>query len=63
MIIDKFLLKKIEVLKKRFYELSFLIIKPEIIHDNKKYVKLSKEYKIIYKIINYYNSYKEKKNI
>ncbi|MBU6942239.1 peptide chain release factor 1 [Candidatus Karelsulcia muelleri] len=61
MIIDKFLLKKIEVLKKRFYELSFLIIKPEIIHDNKKYVKLSKEYKIIYKIINYYNSYKETK--
>lgn len=45
--------KKIEVLKKRFYELR----KPEI----KKSVKLSKEYKIIYKIINYYNSYKEKK--
>lgn len=61
MIIDKFLLKKIEVLKKRFSELSFLIIKPEMIHDNKKSVKLSKEYKIIYKIINYYNSYKEKK--
>jgi len=52
MIIDKFLLKQIEVLKKIFYELSFLII-----HDN----KLSKEYKIIYKIINYYYSYKEKK--
>ncbi|RIU86554.1 peptide chain release factor 1 [Candidatus Karelsulcia muelleri] len=61
MIIDKFLFKKIEVLKKRFYELSFLIIKPEIIHDKKKSVKLSKEYKIIYKIINYYNSYKENK--
>lgn len=45
--------KKIEVLKKRFSELR----KPEI----KKSVKLSKEYKIIYKIINYYNSYKEKK--
>lgn len=59
MIIDKFLLKKIEVLKKRFSELSFLIRKPEMRHD--KSVKLSKEYKIIYKIINYYNSYKEKK--
>ncbi|WP_425359846.1 peptide chain release factor 1 [Candidatus Karelsulcia muelleri] len=45
--------KKIEVLKKRFSELR----KPEI----QKSVKLSKEYKIIYKIINYYNSYKEKK--
>ncbi|WP_375323152.1 peptide chain release factor 1 [Candidatus Karelsulcia muelleri] len=41
--------KKIEVLKKRFSELR----KPEI----QKSVKLSKEYKII----NYYNSYKEKK--
>ncbi|XXS36530.1 MAG: peptide chain release factor 1 [Candidatus Karelsulcia muelleri] len=41
--------KKIEVLKKRFSKLR----KPEI----KKSVKLSKEYKII----NYYNSYKEKK--
>lgn len=61
MIIDKFLLKKIEVLKKIFSELSFLIRKPEMIHDNQKSVKLSKEYKIIYKIINYYNSYKEKK--
>ncbi|WP_259285638.1 peptide chain release factor 1 [Candidatus Karelsulcia muelleri] len=46
-------LKKIEVLKKRFSELR----KPEI----QKSVKLYKEYKIIYKIINYYNSYKEKK--
>ncbi|WP_259125264.1 peptide chain release factor 1 [Candidatus Karelsulcia muelleri] len=45
--------KKIEVLKKRFSELR----KPEI----QKSVKLYKEYKIIYKIINYYNSYKEKK--
>ncbi|WP_259288959.1 peptide chain release factor 1 [Candidatus Karelsulcia muelleri] len=45
--------KKIEVLKKRFSELR----KPEI----QKSVKLYKEYKMIYKIINYYNSYKEKK--
>ncbi|WP_259115659.1 peptide chain release factor 1 [Candidatus Karelsulcia muelleri] len=45
--------KKIEVLKKRFSELR----KPEI----QKSVKLYKEYKIIYKIINYYNSYKDKK--
>ncbi|WP_259285771.1 peptide chain release factor 1 [Candidatus Karelsulcia muelleri] len=45
--------KKIEVLKKRFSELR----KPEI----QKSVKLYKESKIIYKIINYYNSYKEKK--
>ncbi|AIZ48777.1 peptide chain release factor 1 [Candidatus Karelsulcia muelleri] len=44
--------KKIEVLKKRFSELR----KPEM----KKSVKLSKEYKMIYQIINYYNSYKEK---
>lgn len=58
--IDNFLLKKIESIKKRFYELYSLIIKPDIIHNNKNYIKIYKEYKNINKIINYYNNYKKK---
>ncbi|WGS82395.1 MAG: peptide chain release factor 1 [Candidatus Karelsulcia muelleri] len=53
--------KKIKILKKKFNSLSKLISTPEIIKNYKKYILLSKEYKFLYKIINYYNNLKTNK--
>ncbi|WGS83147.1 MAG: peptide chain release factor 1 [Candidatus Karelsulcia muelleri] len=55
--------KKIKILKKKFNSLSKLIriSTPEIIKNYKKYILLSKEYKFLYKIINYYNNLKKNK--
>lgn len=39
------MLEKLHVVKQRFDEVSDLIIQPEIIMDQKRYVKLNKEYK------------------
>ena len=39
------MLEKIEIIKQRFDEVSDLIIQPDIISDQKRYVKISKEYK------------------
>ena len=52
------MLEKLENLESRFKELSDLIIKPEIISDQKKYIQLSKEYKDIKKIIDKGEVYK-----
>ncbi|WGS82646.1 MAG: peptide chain release factor 1 [Candidatus Karelsulcia muelleri] len=52
---------KIKILKKKFNSLSKLISTPEIIKNYKKYILLSKEYKFLYKIINYYNNLKQNK--
>ncbi|XMD35196.1 MAG: peptide chain release factor 1 [Candidatus Karelsulcia muelleri] len=55
--------KKIKIFKKKFNYLSKLIriSTPEIIKNYKKYILLSKEYKFLYKIINYYNNLKKNK--
>ena len=45
------MLEKLENLENRFKELSDLMIKPEILSDQKKYIQLSKEYKELKKII------------
>ena len=37
--------EKLNIIKQRFIELSDLIIQPDVISDQKKYVKISKEYK------------------
>ena len=54
--------EKLNIIKQRFIELSDLIIQPDIISDQKKYVKISKEYKDLKEIvdkINEYNTVKE----
>lgn len=39
------MLEKLQIVKQRFDEISDLIIQPDIISDQKRYVKLNKEYK------------------
>ena len=39
------MLEKLHVVKQRFDEVSDLIIQPDIIQDQKRYVQLNKEYK------------------
>ena len=41
----RFMLDKLNIVKQRFDEVSDLIIQPDIISDQKKYIPLSKEYK------------------
>ena len=52
------MLEKLENLENRFKELSDLMIKPEILSDQKQYIQLSKEYKEIKKIIDKGQVYK-----
>ena len=39
------MLEKIQIVKQRFDEVNDLIIQPDIISDQKRYVQLNKEYK------------------
>lgn len=52
------MLEKLENLENRFKELNDLMIKPEIISDQKQYIQLSKEYKDLKKIIDKGKIYK-----
>jgi len=45
------MLEKLKALEEKFKELSSLIIQPDIMSDQKKYVKISKEYKDLKEII------------
>ena len=45
------MLEKIQIVKQRFDEVSDLIIQPDIITDQKRYVRLNKEYKDLKKIV------------
>ncbi|MCD8439298.1 peptide chain release factor 1 [Tenacibaculum finnmarkense] len=45
------MLDKIRIIKQRYDEISDLIIQPEVIMDQKRYVKLSKEYKDLGKVV------------
>ena len=49
--------RKIKILEQKFNEISDLIIKPDIISDQKKYIKISKEYKDLKEIIDKKNEY------
>jgi len=51
-------LEKLKLVENRFAELEKLIIQPDIISDQKKYIQLSKEYKDIKKIIDKGEIYK-----
>ncbi len=52
------MLEKLKLVEKRFTELGELIIQPEIISDQKKYIQISKEYKDLNKIIDKGEVYK-----
>ena len=45
------MLEKIQIIKQRFDEISDLIIQPEIISDQKKYIKINKDYKDLKRIL------------
>jgi len=64
------MLKSLAIVKQRFDEVSDLIIQPDIITDQKRYIKLNKEYKELGQIIakkkiyeSYLNSINEAKEI
>ena len=52
------MLEKLKLVENRFAELGELLIQPDIISDQKKYIQLSKEYKEIKKIIDKGGVYK-----
>tara|TARA_B100000963_G_scaffold338197_1_gene334858 strand:+ start:2060 stop:3127 length:1068 start_codon:yes stop_codon:yes gene_type:complete len=51
------MLEKLKILEQKFKEISDLIIQPNIISDQKKYIKISKEYKDLKEIIDKKNEY------
>ncbi len=53
------MLEKLKILKDRFDELSDLLIKPEIISDQSRYIKISKEYKDLKTVVDKKNEYEE----
>ena len=52
------MLEKLKLVENRFTEINELIIQPDIISDQKKYIQISKEYKEIKKIIEKGDEYK-----
>lgn len=53
------LLEKLEGIKTRFDEVADLIIQPDVIADQKRYVELGRQYKQLEKIVGAYNKYKK----
>ncbi len=51
------MLDKLQIVKQRFDEVSDLIIQPDIIMDQKRYVQLNKEYKDLGKVVKKANEY------
>ena len=49
--------EKLNIIKQRFIELSDLIIQPDVISDQKQYVKISKDYKDLKEIVDKINEY------
>ncbi len=52
------MLDRLNIFKQRFDEVSDLIIQPDIIMDQKRYVKLNKEYKDLKKVVDKRDEYK-----
>ena len=52
------MIEKLEIVQQRFIEVSDLIIQPDIIADQKKYVQLNKEYKDLNKVVEKGSAYK-----
>jgi peptide chain release factor 1 len=55
-------INKLEDIKRRFQEVSELLLQPDITSDMKKYMKLSKEYKDLGKIVKKYDKYTQVSN-
>jgi peptide chain release factor 1 len=53
------MLDKLQIIKQRFDEVSDLIIQPDIVTDQKRYVSLSKEYKELKVLVDKRDDYKE----
>ena len=53
------MLEKLKILKDRFNELSDLLTKPDIISDQSRYIKISKDYKDLKTVIDKKNEYEE----
>ncbi|MFC0605291.1 peptide chain release factor 1 [Winogradskyella pulchriflava] len=53
------MLEKIQIVKQRFDEVNDLIIQPDIISDQKRYIQLNKEYKDLKQIVDKGDIYKE----
>lgn len=52
------MLEKLQIIKQRFDEVSDLIIQPDIISDQKRYVQLNKEYKDLKILVEKHDEYK-----
>ncbi len=53
------MIDKLRIVKQRFDEVSDLIIQPDIITDQKRYVQLNKEYKDLKQIVDLGTVYEE----
>jgi peptide chain release factor 1 len=51
------MLDQLEAISERFNEVSQQIVQPEVVSDQKRFMKLSKEYKDLEKIVTQYQSY------
>ena len=51
------MLEKLKIIQQRFDEVSDLIIQPEIIADQKRYIQLNKEYKDLSALVSKMNDY------
>ena len=51
------MLEKLKILEERFNELSKMLIQPDIISDQSKYIKISKEYKDLKSVVDKKNEY------
>ena len=45
------MIEKIRIVKQRFNEINDLIIQPDVIADQKRYIQLNKEYKDLKKLV------------
>ncbi len=52
------MLEKLQIIKQRFDEVGDLIIQPDIMSDQKRYIELNKEYKDLKKLVDKGNEYK-----
>ncbi len=55
------MLEKLKAIKDRFDEVTNKLVSPEILNDNKEYVKIAKEHKNLEPIVEKYNEYKKVK--
>ncbi|TAE29397.1 MAG: peptide chain release factor 1 [Cytophagales bacterium] len=53
------MLDQLEAIRERFEEVAQQIVQPEVVSDQKRFMKLSKEYKDLDKIVTQHNAYKQ----